>query len=137
MLKIEGSGNYLISLFLTSTLFLFWYKEFWNNTCWFVCNGLKINQEQHRILGLMTAFDVNTDWHGVSMQLQWQVAYASCNDKKLRSCVGPVLQCPLKCMWQFSVPIIYFHIIIDGTVRQRFMERETHGTPAGHWTDGS
>ena len=48
-LKTERSGKYLISLFLTASLFLFWYKEYWIITLIFLLIVYILRKSKHLI----------------------------------------------------------------------------------------
>ena len=76
-LKIERSGIYLISLSLTSSLFLFWCKEFWFNTLIILLIVYILGKSKHLIADDMP-MQVSSWLHTPTSPHGWRGATTPC-----------------------------------------------------------
>ena len=100
-LKIERSGNYLISLFLTDSLFLDWYEEFWIITLIILLIVYILGTSKHLIKGTpqyCSAMIVRGVSAGASIEPPWcREMPVSRAAVRLIAVVFPV--CPIYYLW--------------------------------------
>ena len=94
-LKIERSGKYLLSLLLTSSLFLFWRKEFWIITLIILLIVYVLWKSKHLILVVFMIMLTRSSqrisnpmrcayimsihaWFSTYLHINWQAVYKAC-----------------------------------------------------------